>query len=115
MMKNIYLPHTRVFVKVPNSEQDLYLIQARNTGSIKIGVAKDCHSRLKQLQTGNAAELRLIHYFIGYGNLERPLHKELKRFKEKGEWFSYSCIGSLPIEIYEQIPYGSLDNWWVST
>jgi len=111
-MKKIYLPHTRVLIKVPDSDQDLYLIQAKGSGSIKIGVAKDCAARLRQLQTGNSAELRLIHSFKGYGNLERPLHKELKKFREKGEWFSHTCIGSLPIELYEQIPYGSLDQWW---
>lgn len=113
-MIKLYLPYTQDLIKVDYSEQDLYLIQARGSGSIKIGVAKDCDARIKQLQTGNAVELRLIHVFKGYGNVERHLHKELKQFREKGEWFSYKCVGSLPVEIYEQIPYGALDSWWLS-
>ena len=113
-MIKIYLPYTQDLIRVPYSEQDMYLIQAKGSGSIKIGKTKHPIARLKQLQIGNAMELRLIHVFKGYGKVERPLHKELKQFKEKGEWFSYKCVGSLPIEIYEQIPYGALDSWWLS-
>jgi predicted GIY-YIG superfamily endonuclease len=113
-MIKFFLHNICEMVNVQYSQQDLYLIQARGTGSIKIGKAKDCEKRLKQLQTGNAVELRLIHVFKGYGNVESALHKELKTFRESGEWFSYRCVGSIPTEIYEQIPYGALDNWWVS-
>jgi hypothetical protein len=113
-MRKIYLPHIQEIIKVPNSDQDLYLIQAKGSGSIKIGVAKDCEARIRQFQTGNPVELKLIHVFKGYGNIEKYLHRELSKFREKGEWFSYKCVGSLPTEIYEQIPYGALDSWWLS-
>lgn len=72
----------------------VYLIQAGGKkGAVKIGVAKDVHRRLSQLQTGNHLPLNLIA-FIPCENrseaekLERWLHYKLRRFNIQGEWFS---------------------------
>lgn len=90
----------------------LYFIQERSTGMIKIGRSKDPKRRLKTLQTGNANELRLVCYLEGLGWRERDLHEALKKWRTSGEWFEYDCTGSIPDEIYELIPWGSLDDWW---
>lgn len=90
----------------------LYFIQARGTGLIKIGRSKTPSRRLKTLQTGNASELRLVATLEGLGWRERDLHEELKEWRVSGEWFEYECVGSIPVEIYELIPYGGLDDWW---
>lgn len=90
----------------------LYFIQANGTGKIKIGRSKNPYRRLKTLQTGNASELKMIACIEGLGWRERDIHQTLKKWRVKGEWFDYDCVGSIPDEIYELIPYGSLDDWW---
>jgi hypothetical protein len=58
--------------------------------------------------------LRIIHVFKDLGWREKEIHIALKDWKirEKGEWFSYKCVGSIPIEFYQQISYGAFDSWW---
>lgn len=90
----------------------LYIIQSDNTGMIKIGRSKDPLKRLKQLQTGNPNKLKLIAYFDNMGWREKELHEQLSRYRLEGEWFSYECIGDMPINLYELIEFGSFDEWW---
>lgn len=93
-------------------DDHLYFIQTSNNGMIKIGRSINPEKRLKQLQTGNPFKLKLIHVFEKQGYKEKILHEELKEFKLKGEWFKYNCVGSIPIEYYEKIKWGSFDDWW---
>jgi hypothetical protein len=79
---------------------------------IKIGRSKDPVKRLKQLQTGNPNKLKLIASFEGLGWKEKIIHEHLSMHRLEGEWFSYECIGDLPLNIYEKIEWGSLDDWW---
>ena len=99
--------------KVRESDKtDLYFIQSKGTGYLKIGRANDCERRIRELQTGNALELRLIYVFKGMAWREYALHKELAKWRLEGEWFHPDCIGSIPVDMYEQIPWGALDDWW---
>ncbi len=90
----------------------LYFIQSNKTGLIKIGRAKNPHKRIRELQTGNGEELRLIAYFKGWAWRERDLHELLKDFRLHGEWFSYDCVPYIPDDIYELIEFGAFDDWW---
>ena len=58
----------------------------------KIGISKNPHKRLKQLQTGNAEQLVLHHMIEVHDDrtrlLERFLHKDIGYKKLKGEWFN---------------------------
>ena len=94
--------------------QHLYIIQSDKTGSLKIGRSKDPVSRLKQLQTGSPHSLKLILIAENKGHLEKKLHKDLKRFKNrrKGEWFDFECAGSLPDWISEMIDWDIANVWW---
>jgi hypothetical protein len=94
------------------NNDNLYIIQSDVTGMIKVGRSKDPQKRLKQLQTGNPNKLKLIASFKGEGWKEKMLHERLRRYRLEGEWFSYDCVGSIPDSVYEQIIFGSLDNWW---
>lgn len=95
-------------------KDNLYIIQSDLTGMIKIGRSKDPQKRLKQLQTGNPNKLKLIASFEGEGWKEKILHERLDSFRLEGEWFDYNCIGSIPVDIYEKIEWGSFDDWWHS-
>ena len=59
---------------------------------IKIGVTDSINRRIKQLQTGNAQELYLVHYVVlnsprdAY-ELEALLHRSMEKHKVKNEWY----------------------------
>ena len=73
----------------------VYLIgEIGNEGRYKIGStrAKDANTRLKQLQTGNSAELYIKEtYETDYPfKLEKMLHNRFKTSNLIGEWFELS-------------------------
>ena len=57
-------------------------------------------------------KLKLIASFKGEGWKEKNIHERLNRYRLEGEWFSYDCVGSIPDNMYEQIKFGSFDDWW---
>ena len=71
----------------------IYLISSRLNDNIlyKIGITKrDVAQRLKELKTGNAAELSVINIFESKwaSKIEANLHTSLKSKGVSGEWFS---------------------------
>lgn len=94
---------------------DLYIIQSDITGDFKIGKSKHPKKRLKQLQTGNACELRLVLVLKDQGHREKRIHRYIEegnRKKRKGEWFEFDLISYLPDEIYEQLDLELFNTWW---
>ncbi len=70
----------------------IYLIKAELEGVeyYKIGVTRRLpETRLKELQTGNALKLELVHIFkTKFGTLlESTLHRKYSNLQESGEWF----------------------------
>lgn len=73
----------------------VYIIQAGEDGDVKIGWAVNPRDRLKNLQTGNSLELRLLHFErIGSkraaARVERWLHQEFGGHRIRGEWFRFT-------------------------
>ena len=66
----------------------VYVIQAQPGTPIKVGVAKDPHARLKSLQIGNPADLRLLFVVPGDHALEAAFHRRLADSSVRGEWFA---------------------------
>lgn len=81
----------------------IYLIQANNL--YKIGVTKNynINARLKQLQTANGTELKLITTFKSKHpfELEKRLHRYYKDVRCNGEWFNIDDISNFT-EICEE-------------
>jgi hypothetical protein len=68
----------------------VYLIQAYDTLTYKIGVSKNNpNGRLKQLSTGNHSELRIIETYESrhYRKIESWLHRKFYNCRLNGEWF----------------------------
>ena len=82
-------------------QQDLYIIQATCGGPIKIGVAIDVNSRIKQLQTGNPYELQIVAVYKNAGQFESAIHKMFQLYRLEGEWFSGSIL-DLVVEAIEK-------------
>jgi len=92
-------------------KDDLYFIQMEEAPFyFKVGRTKNAEKRLKQLQTGSGVKLRLVHVFKGMGYLEKELHKELKSWRQSGEWFLCNrfSVGAIPAEFYEKLNENSL-------
>lgn len=60
---------------------------AKRGKRIKIGVAKNVQSRLRQLKTASAAPIKLIASLSGGFPLERSIHRRLEAQRISGEWF----------------------------
>lgn len=68
----------------------VYAISTDDTpGSIKIGVATDIAQRVKSLQGGSAATLKLRWSARGGFPLERHLHEKFDVKRTHGEWFDF--------------------------
>lgn len=67
----------------------VYLIQSREDGYYKVGVSKHPKKRVRQLQTGNSSELKLIEsYQSEHANqIEKALQRRYSHLKKEGEWF----------------------------
>jgi len=61
-------------------------------GFVKIGVAKNPWDRLKGLQTANPHNLSLELLILGDIEIERLMHKLLKKHHHRGEWFKFEGI-----------------------
>jgi hypothetical protein len=62
------------------------------SGVMKVGIARSPYSRISGLQTGNPKLLRFVAIWsIGssdtYGALEKAIHRSLRAFNVRGEWF----------------------------
>lgn len=67
----------------------IYLIHNQESNRYKIGVSKDPKNRLKNLQTGNDDEIKLIYEFqseYAY-KIEKTFHNLYSYLKTSGEWF----------------------------
>lgn len=56
----------------------------------KIGKADNVEERFKQLQTGNPFPMKIIKVYQTYlaHDLETYIHRRLKEYRQKGEWFT---------------------------
>ena len=68
---------------------------ARNDGwdeksFVKVGIAKEPHTRMLACQSGNPVDLILLGYLPGNESLEKRLHRFLEEHHERGEWFRYN-------------------------
>lgn len=66
----------------------IYFAQAEDTGHIKIGFTDgDPAIRLADLQVGSSSKLVLLATIEGSQVDEKSLHRQLVKFRVRGEWF----------------------------
>jgi hypothetical protein len=56
--------------------------------AVKIGIARNPHARIRELQCGNPCKMRLVAYVAGDDRLERRLHATFDSIGLRGEWFA---------------------------
>ena len=71
--------------------RSVYLIRGNN-GKYKIGIAKNPKERIRQLQTGNSDQLKIIETYESENasTIEFALHAQYSHVKKVGEWFDLS-------------------------
>jgi hypothetical protein len=75
----------------------LYLIEAIGYGVVKIGRSRDLRVRLRNLSTNHFAELRVIG-LCRRASTERKLHRLMRAFRLRGEWFTWNDESRLHLE-----------------
>lgn len=70
----------------------VYMIRARASGWVKIGVSATPTERLRALQTGSADRLRLIAEGPGGHAQEAAIHAHYRKFRRHGEWFAMPAL-----------------------
>lgn len=82
--------------EIPDDLPDMYVyvIEEVDTGNIKLGISKHPERRLKQLQTGNSSELRLLGVKKAHNRYkdEKALHETNSDKHIIGEWFSNDVV-----------------------
>lgn len=77
--------------KLPSPPAELkgwrYLYVIAGGLSVKIGVARNPHQRLKELQTGHDFQLELLATAPAHVALEPALHQRFAHVRMTGEWF----------------------------
>lgn len=68
----------------------VYLLADEDNEFMKIGTTTKLFSRIKDIQTGNPRELRIIGLMKGGKKEEEELHERFNRYRKRGEWFYYN-------------------------
>ena len=72
-----------------NIESKIYMYVIKCNGECyKIGQSNDPYRRFNALRTANPYELKLTRVYKNLGFIETKIHKNLKQFNLRGEWFS---------------------------
>lgn len=70
----------------------VYFIADENSNMVKIGVSKNVSARLSELQVSHHHDLKVLHT-IPTRNMredERKLHSRFKKYRIRGEWFTFN-------------------------
>jgi len=86
-----------------NPEKDIYsgvyVIRSISGGPIKIGFSRDIGSRVREIESNHPYPLEILYVVRNVGtDFERHLHRRLKEYKIKGEWFIYNSTVKRKIE-----------------
>ena len=85
--------------ELPDDLPDMfvYAIREASSGNIKIGISRDPHRRLRQLQIGNSSKLELVAYRKAENRFadERAIHADEASHRLRGEWFTADAMQAL--------------------
>jgi hypothetical protein len=78
------------FEIIKNSNNDhvfVYLLYDKYFRRYKIGITKNLKKRIQSIARAAGTEIEIIDYFEGWKINEKLIHKHLKQFNLKGEWY----------------------------
>jgi hypothetical protein len=87
----------------------MYVIADDPAGPVKLGISVDPDQRLRQLQTGHAAPLRVFHREPVDAErvklFERLLHRDNHHHRLRGEWFNLDVARAIAYVQFTIIQY----------
>jgi hypothetical protein len=75
---------------VGQKRQCVYFLKGLTTGNIKIGYSHDLRNRMVSIRTSCAERLQLLLVLDGDQSTEAAIHRILRPWRQRGEWFSDS-------------------------
>jgi len=84
----------------------VYLIQAGDSGPVKLGHARNPAKRMAGFQCGNHEVLRLVRTWPGGQPEEAALHRAFSDYRLQGEWFRFcsAMLDADPAELRNAKP-----------
>ena len=77
----------------------VYVVRGVRGGPIKIGFSKDVNARMIALESNQPYPLEILYVIRNAGHdFERYMHRNLKKYRTKGEWFEYDDTVKQKIE-----------------
>jgi hypothetical protein len=73
------------------SDAGVYVLNIQKTDKYKIGISQNIRKRIKQFETGNPENIKVVFYVetAHYKSLEKKLHEIFKNDRIGGEWFLF--------------------------
>lgn len=93
---SLTLPDSVDISYISESRYFLYVVACEDSDFIKIGITYDLRKRVGSMQTGCPLKIN-IAFAVAFSNkstaehIESRIHKALKQWSIRGEWFSYDC------------------------
>lgn len=92
----------------------VYFISNSDRTAIKCGWSSNIMRRIKQFETANPLDLKLIYYIEGTMDIEYNIKKYLKDYCINREWFEYEgtmrYINQYKLNHIEQLKEGIIEN-----
>jgi hypothetical protein len=98
----------------PTAGRKVYFIGTENREGrhVKIGMAYEPEKRLKTLQIGHSAQLRVLAWFRGDRDAEARLHAKFYRTRIQGEWFRITPALKRLIEGHAEMSAQMMEALW---
>lgn len=68
----------------------VYVLYDSNINGVKIGHTTNINTRVSGIQVSSPVDLELLMVLMGGRELEKKLHRDLKQFNIRGEWFEFN-------------------------
>lgn len=65
----------------------IYALEQGDREAIKFGFSRSLHTRLNTIRTASSSPVKLLAHYPATHAEERRLHKQLQKFRLKGEWY----------------------------
>ena len=87
----------------------VYIIAEEGTDYIKIGHSENIRRRREVLQMGNPSSLYVLRVYDGGSEVECWLHRKLKEYRKRGEWFDYGHAIVRALDAFENDEDSDID------
>ena len=75
---------------IENPDNKNYKLQWDEKSYVKVGISKDPQKRLTAIQLSSPINLTCLGYIPANEDIEKKIHRCLKKHHSRGEWFKYN-------------------------